>query len=65
MKKIGIKKEIAYIQEDILPSSTVEETCTVYVQKDILPSSTVGDTCTVYVHEYISFDWILFRPVSI
>ena len=44
-------KEKICIQEDILPSSTVEDTCTVYLQEAILPSSTVEDACTVYLQE--------------
>jgi len=34
------------VKESILPSSTVEDTCTVYVQG---AGSSVEDTCTVYV----------------
>ena len=61
MENIEIKEEI---QENILPSSTVEDTCTVYVkeeaikmenieiQENILPS-TVEDSCTVYVKEEV------------
>ena len=33
IKKIDKKEEIS-IQEDILPSSTVEDTCTVYLQEE-------------------------------
>ena len=62
MENIEIKEEI---QENILPSSTVEDTCTVYVkeeaikmenieiQENILPSSPVEDSCTVYVKEEV------------
>ena len=53
IKENDIKQEIFSPQDDILPSSTVEDTCTVYVKEDILPSSTVEDTCTVYVKEDI------------
>ena len=34
IKEKGIKEEIVFIKKDILPSSTVEETCTVYVQEE-------------------------------
>ena len=51
VKKIVIKEEIVIIQKDILPISTVEDTCTVYVQEEIPPSCTVEETCTVYVQE--------------
>ena len=66
MENIEIKEEI---QENILPSSTVEDTCTVYVkeeaikmenieikeeiQENILPSSTVEDSCTVYIKKEV------------
>ena len=53
VKEIVIKKEIVFIQKENLPSSTVEDTCTVYVQEEIPSSSTVEDTCTVYVKEEI------------
>ena len=51
VEKTNIKDEIFSLQEEILLSSTVEDTCTVYVQEEILPSSTVEDTCTVYNKE--------------
>ena len=47
VKEIVIKEEIVFIQKDILPSSTVEDTCTVYVQEELPPSCTVEETCTV------------------
>ena len=40
LEQLGVKKEIISIQEDTLPSSTVEDTCAVYKQEDTLPSST-------------------------
>ena len=48
MENIEIKEEI---QEEILPSSTVEDLCTVYKREEIPPSSTVEDLCTVYIKE--------------
>ena len=51
VKEIVINEEIVFIQKDILPISTVEDTCTVYVQEEIPPSCTVEETCTVYVQE--------------
>ena len=51
MENIEIKEEI---QEEILPSSTVEDLCTVYKREEIPPSSTVEDLCTVYIKEEIS-----------
>ena len=52
----GRVKEEPYIQqfrirEEILSSSSVEDTCTVYAKEEILPSCTVEDTCTVYAKE--------------
>ena len=32
--KLEVKEEIVSIQEEILPSSIVEDTCTVYKQED-------------------------------
>ena len=49
VEKFGVKYEIPSIQEYIIPSSTVEDTCTEYAKEGILPSSTVEDTCTVHV----------------
>ena len=51
LEQLEVKKEIISIQEDILPSSTVEDTYTVYKQEDTFPYSTVEDTCTVYKQE--------------
>ena len=51
LEQLEVKEEIVSIQEDTLPSSIVEDTCTVYKQEDTLPSSTVEDTCTVYKQE--------------
>ena len=56
MENIEIKEEI---QEDILPSSTVEKTCPTLMkdqicsmkEEEILESCTVEDTCTVYIKE--------------
>ena len=36
IEEIGIKEKIVYNQEAILPSSTVEDTCTVYLQEEDL-----------------------------
>ena len=44
-KKLEVKEEIVSIQEEILPSPTVEDTCTVYIKEYILPFSSVEDTC--------------------
>ena len=33
-KKLEVKEEIVSIQEEILPSPTVEDTCTVHKQED-------------------------------
>ena len=51
LEQLEVKKEIISIQEDILPSSTVEDTYTVYKQEDTFPYSTVEDTCTVNKQE--------------
>ena len=56
MENIEIKEEI---QENILPSYTVEETSPALIKdqicsikdEEILQSSTVEDTCTVYIKE--------------
>ena len=56
MENIEIKQEI---QEDILPSSTVEKTFPTLIkdqicsikEEEILQSSTVEDTCTIYIKE--------------
>ena len=47
VKEIVIKEEKVFIQKENLPSSTVEDTCTVYVQEELPPSCTVEETCTV------------------
>ena len=58
VEEFQIKEEIVFIKEEILPSSSVEDSCTVNLHKDDikmeyrkiqgkLPSSTVEDTCTV------------------
>ena len=41
-----MKEGTVSIKEEILPGSTVEDTCTVYVQG---AGSTIEDSCTVYV----------------
>ena len=57
-----IKEETFSIKEEILPTSTEENVCTVYVQEDVVKKkefeikeeispSTVEDTCTLYVKE--------------
>ena len=51
LERLEVKEEIVSIQEDTLPSSIVEDTCTVYKQKDTFPYSTVDDTFTVYKQE--------------
>ena len=51
VKEIVIKEEKVFIQKENIPSSTVEDTCTVYVQEELPPSCTVEETCTVYVQE--------------
>ena len=39
MENIEIKEEI---QENILPSSTVEDTCTVYVKEEVIKMENTG-----------------------
>ena len=57
-----IKEETIFMKEEILPTSTEENVCTVYVQEDVVKKkefeikeeispSTVEDTCTLYVKE--------------
>ena len=49
LKQLEVIKGTIFVQEDILPSSLVDDSCTVHLQEEILPSSTVEDSCTVYV----------------
>ena len=51
LEQLAVKEEIGYIQEDILPTSSLEDIYTVYKQEETLPSSSVKDTCTVYKQE--------------
>ena len=51
LEQLAVKEEIGYIQEDILPTSSLEDTYTVYKQEDILPTSSLEDTYTVYKQE--------------
>jgi len=46
LEEFEMKEGTVSIKEEILPGSTVEDTCTVYVQG---AGSTVEDSCTVYV----------------
>ena len=48
LEQLAVKEKVGYIQEDILPTSSLEDTYTVYKQEEILRSSTVKDTCTRY-----------------
>ena len=51
LEQLAVKEEIGYIQEDILPTSSLEDIYTVYKQEENLSSSSVKDTCTVYKQE--------------
>ena len=51
LEQLAVKEEIGYIQEDILPTSSLEDIYTVYKQEDILPTSSLEDTYTVYKQE--------------
>ena len=42
VEEFGIKEEIVYIKEEILPSSTVEDTCTINLLRDDIKMEYTG-----------------------
>jgi len=64
MEQFEIKEEIVSINEEILPSSTVEDTCTVNLNKDDIKMENTDIQGKLHVCQNYSIKskYILFMP---
>ena len=64
MEQFEIKEEIVSINEEILPSSTVEDTCTVNLNKDDIKmeNTDIQGKLNVCQNYSIKSKYILFMP---